>query len=169
MCVVFHHEVICLCNQFNIHSVTDTDAENFLGIRILECTEVYRCSEDSVIKICDICKNDFAGSDIEILINGKSARTYASQGQQRSCVLALKLAEAELLQKMTGIEPIALLDDVMSELDRKRRACLIGEISNFQTFITCADRNDVDDEKVDRIWSVSAENGEASVNEIHNS
>ena len=53
----------------------------------------------------------------------------------------------------------------MSELDRKRRACLIGEISDFQTFITCADKDDVDCDKVDRMWQVSAEDGEAKVEE----
>ena len=58
------------------------------------------------------------------------------------------------------------LDDVMSELDRKRRSCLIGEISSFQTFITCADRNDLDCEKVQKAWSVSADSGEAEVEEI---
>ena len=59
-----------------------------------------------------------------------------------------------------------LLDDVMSELDRKRRACLIGEISGFQTLITCADRDDVDCDKVDRVWQVAAEDSGAVVTEI---
>lgn len=81
--------------------------------------------------------------DIKILINGKSARTYASQGQQRSCVLALKLAEAELLQKMTGIEPIALLDDVMSELDEARQDYVLNHIKSRQVFITCCDKETV--------------------------
>ena len=70
--------------------------------------------------------------DMEILINEKSARLYASQGQQRSCVLALKLAEASLLKEMTDDEPLALLDDVMSELDESR-----------QDYITCCDANTV--------------------------
>lgn len=81
--------------------------------------------------------------DIEILINGNSAKTYGSQGQQRSCVLAIKLAEASLLKEMTGIEPIALLDDVMSELDEKRQDYILNHIKDWQVFITCCDKETI--------------------------
>ena len=81
--------------------------------------------------------------DIEILINGKSARTYGSQGQQRSCVLALKLAEAALLEEMTGIKPVALLDDVMSELDETRQDYILNNIKGQQIFITCCDKETI--------------------------
>lgn len=81
--------------------------------------------------------------DIDILINGKSARLYGSQGQQRSCVLALKLAEAGLLKEMTHDEPIALLDDVMSELDEKRQDYILNHIKDWQVFITCCDANTI--------------------------
>lgn len=81
--------------------------------------------------------------DLEILINGASARNYGSQGQQRSCVLALKLAEASLLKEMTEEEPIALLDDVMSELDEGRQDYILNHIKDWQVFITCCDANTV--------------------------
>ena len=81
--------------------------------------------------------------DIEILINGTSARIYGSQGQQRSCVLALKLAEANLLEQITKKEPIALLDDVMSELDEKRQDYILNHIKNRQVFITCCDKETI--------------------------
>lgn len=81
--------------------------------------------------------------DIEILINGKNARKYASQGQQRSCVLALKLAEASLLREMTQDEPLALLDDVMSELDISRQDYILNHIKDWQVFITCCDANTI--------------------------
>lgn len=81
--------------------------------------------------------------DIEILINGKSVKTYGSQGQQRSSVLALKLAEASLLKNMTGENPIALLDDVMSELDEKRQDYILNHIKDLQVFITCCDKETV--------------------------
>ncbi len=81
--------------------------------------------------------------DIEIFINGKSARTYGSQGQQRSCVLAIKLAEASLLKEMTNNQPIALLDDVMSELDEKRQDYILNHIKEWQVFITCCDANTI--------------------------
>lgn len=81
--------------------------------------------------------------DIEVLINGNSARTYGSQGQQRSCVLAIKLAEASLLKEMTQLQPVALLDDVMSELDEKRQDYILNHIKNWQVFITCCDKETV--------------------------
>ncbi len=81
--------------------------------------------------------------DIDIMINGNSARKYGSQGQQRSCVLALKLAEAALLEQMTGEKPIALLDDVMSELDEKRQDYILNRIKGLQVFITCCDKEQI--------------------------
>ncbi|MEE1280880.1 MAG: DNA replication/repair protein RecF [Acutalibacteraceae bacterium] len=77
--------------------------------------------------------------DIEININGRSARQYASQGQQRSAVLSLKLAEASLVDILTGENAIILLDDVLSELDRERQAFLLNKIQDRQVFITCCD------------------------------
>lgn len=81
--------------------------------------------------------------DVDILINGNSARIYGSQGQQRSCVLAIKLAEASLLKQITDLEPIVLLDDVMSELDIKRQDYILNHIKNWQVFITCCDKNTI--------------------------
>ncbi|MBQ7741060.1 MAG: DNA replication/repair protein RecF [Eubacterium sp.] len=81
--------------------------------------------------------------DIDILINSKSARIYASQGQQRSAVIAIKLAEASLLKEMTNAEPIALLDDVMSELDEKRQDYILNNIKSSQVFITCCDKETI--------------------------
>ena len=77
--------------------------------------------------------------DIEIFIDGISARKFASQGQQRSAVLALKLGEANVLGKKTGQQPIALLDDVMSELDEMRQDYILHHIEDWQVFITCCD------------------------------
>ncbi len=77
--------------------------------------------------------------DIEIQINERSARLYGSQGQQRSCVLALKLAESELLCHVTGESPVIFLDDVMSELDTNRQDYILNHLNNQQVFITCCD------------------------------
>lgn len=81
--------------------------------------------------------------DIEIMINSRSVKSFGSQGQQRSSVLALKLAEASLLREMTGENPIALLDDVMSELDEKRQDYILNHIKDLQIFITCCDKETV--------------------------
>lgn len=75
--------------------------------------------------------------DIEITLNDLSARIYGSQGQQRSVVLALKLSEADILEKSIGESPIILLDDVMSELDNNRQDYLLNHLYNRQVFITC--------------------------------
>jgi len=75
--------------------------------------------------------------DLNILIKGKSARQFASQGQQRSAVLSLLLAKTALLKNMSGKAPIVLLDDVMSELDETRQRFLLEKIEDFQVFITC--------------------------------
>lgn len=76
--------------------------------------------------------------DLQILLDNKPARLFASQGQQRSLVLSLKLAELELICQEKGEYPLLLLDDVLSELDRFRRDYLIKFIdsANIQTLIT---------------------------------
>ena len=81
--------------------------------------------------------------DLYITINGKEARTYASQGQQRSAVLSLKLAQLELAERERGEAPVLMLDDVMSELDPGRRRQLIERIDRVQTFVTCTDLSDL--------------------------
>ncbi len=77
--------------------------------------------------------------DFHIHINGISARTFGSQGQQRSAALSLKMAEAEVLSEYVGEKPIILLDDVMSELDSDRQDFLLNKFSGRQIFITCCD------------------------------
>ncbi|WP_409227363.1 DNA replication/repair protein RecF [Gudongella sp. SC589] len=77
--------------------------------------------------------------DFSIMINGNDSKTYASQGQQRSLVLTLKLSEVEILKKDTGYYPVLLLDDVYSELDEDRRKYLTELFSKMQTFITTTD------------------------------
>jgi len=78
--------------------------------------------------------------DVELLLNNENLRLFASQGQQRSAALSLKLAELVILREETKEMPILLLDDVFSELDEKRRACLLENIENAQVFVTCTDR-----------------------------
>ena len=80
--------------------------------------------------------------DIRFYINGYDARKFASQGQQRSIALALKLGQLDLIREISGNQPILLLDDVMSELDESRREALIKVINGqIQTFITATDLN----------------------------
>lgn len=87
-------------------------------------------------------KNESTGigphlDDILLTLDGIPARDFASQGQQRSIVIALKLAEAAMLRQATGEMPVALFDDVMSELDYERRNYILNHIEGWQVFITC--------------------------------
>ena len=77
--------------------------------------------------------------DLEISINGKSARSFASQGQTRTAALSIKLAEREIFLNETGEYPILLLDDVLSELDMKRQEFVLNRIGGGQTLITCCE------------------------------
>ena len=77
--------------------------------------------------------------DVEILIDGLSAKTYGSQGQTRTAALSLKLAQREIFQEETGEWPVLLLDDVLSELDPRRQAFVLNRIRGGQVFITCCE------------------------------
>lgn len=79
--------------------------------------------------------------DCEILLNGNKVKLFGSQGQQRTAVLSMKLAEIDIMKENTGEYPVLLLDDVMSELDEKRREYLFNSINYIQTFITCTEKN----------------------------
>ena len=79
--------------------------------------------------------------DLKIEINGKDSRLYASQGQQRSLALAMKMAEGEISREHTGEYPVFLLDDVLSELDPTRRAYVLSNINNRQVIITSCEPN----------------------------
>ena len=95
--------------------------------------------------------------DFGIFINDSDVRVYGSQGQQRCAALSLKLAEIELVKKIINDNPILLLDDVMSELDSKRRDALLGSIGNIQTIITCTGYDDFIRQRinVDKIYKIS--------------
>lgn len=77
--------------------------------------------------------------DFEAKIDGQSARIYGSQGQQRSAVLSLKLAEAKRAYEVKGEHPVMLLDDVLSELDEKRQSFLLSGMEGKQNFLTTCD------------------------------
>lgn len=81
--------------------------------------------------------------DILIKLDGISAKAFASQGQKRSCALSLKLSEAAVMKKITGRQPIAFLDDVMSELDDSRQDYLLNHIDDWQVFITCCEPSSI--------------------------
>lgn len=95
--------------------------------------------------------------DIEFLINGKNVKLFGSQGQQRSSILCVKLAMTEIIKDRTGFYPVLLLDDILSELDKKRQNYLIEKIKGKQTIITCTGVSGLRRSK--RVSFFSVENG----------
>ena len=92
--------------------------------------------------------------DLDIRLNGKSARIYASQGQQRSLALAMKLAEGEICREELGDDPVFLFDDVLSELDASRRDFLIRRIKDKQVILTTCESEtlfSLDDARIIRV------------------
>jgi len=97
--------------------------------------------------------------DVRVLLDGQEARSYASQGQQRTAVVSLKLAEAALVTRRTGERPVLLLDDVLSELDAERRAALLRQVAGEgQVIITSAEAGPFPADLIAKamVWMVSA-------------
>ena len=106
-----------------------------LGENYLEKLTEYKEKEKENL----FCMVGIHRDEIDIFINGKLAKNYASQGQIRTSILSLKLAETEIIKEETGEYPVMLLDDILSELDKKRREFLISKIKGKQIIITCTD------------------------------
>ncbi len=92
-------------------------------------------------------------------LGGRDLATFGSRGQQRTAILAFKLAELDLLTALDGHPPLLLLDDVFSELDPERRAHLVRRIAELpQAFVTTTTLEDLDPglRSVGTAWAVSA-------------
>jgi len=98
--------------------------------------------------------------EIELVINQGVARNYASQGQQRTLVLSLKLGELQLIEQVIGDTPLLLLDDVMAELDLQRQKQLLECLGNrFQTLITTTHLNYFDDKLLGEAQIIKIDRG----------
>ena len=82
--------------------------------------------------------------DFIIYINDKQIDIYGSQGQNRTAMLSLKLAELQVIEDEIGEEPILLLDDFMSELDKSRRKNFLENINKTQVIITGTEKLDIE-------------------------
>lgn len=96
--------------------------------------------------------------DLSLILNSSAVKSFGSQGQKRSVCLALKLSEAKVLKKITGEYPIALLDDVMSELDQNRQDFILNHIKDWQVFITCCDPSNIKGLKNGKIFEMKGGN-----------
>lgn len=81
--------------------------------------------------------------DLLLTLSGRDMRAFASQGQMRTAVLSMRLAELDMLKNRSGESPLLLLDDVLSELDGGRRTRLLERIAGVQTLLTCTDLSDL--------------------------
>mgnify|MGYP003246358408 CR=1 FL=1 len=96
-------------------------------------------SHQAAERASKLCLSGAHKDDIEVLVNGRSARQFCSQGQVRTAALSLKLAEREIHKNAMGEYPVMLLDDVLSELDPRRQEYVLNRISGGQVF-PCAGR-----------------------------
>lgn len=88
--------------------------------------------------------------DIYFFINGKKVDVFGSQGQQRTTILTLKLAELEVIKDEIGESPVLLLDDFMSELDNNRKMNFLKNIKNTQIIITCTDEINIENININK-------------------
>ena len=103
--------------------------------------------------------------DLRLAIGGLDIRKFGSQGQQRTCALALKLAEIQMMEISRGEKPVLLLDDVLSELDSGRQNYLLESINDIQTIITCTGLDEFVKNRISvhRVYEIS--NGQAFLRE----
>ncbi len=90
--------------------------------------------------------------DFMTLLAGKSVKFFASQGQVRSCVLAIKMAEAKLLEKNSSHKPVILLDDILSELDPSRQEYILSHTFENQCIVTACEPDKLASVCKDYIW-----------------
>jgi len=109
-----------------------------------------------------IYKQTHAGphrDDLRFYDEKTDLRVYGSSGQQRSCALSLKLAEISIIHKWKGENPVLLLDDVMSELDRNRQKQLMKSLNGIQTIITCTGMDEFIENMMGDICKIHVQNG----------
>ena len=177
--VSFVHEISALTyqNMLNISNGQETLKIKYKSsvLESLNITDVNdtNFTEENLVKVMmkksfdDIMRgNTKIGphqDDLEFYINDLDAKMYASQGQQRSIVLSLKLAEINYLKSKTGTYPVLLLDDVLSELDKNRQLKLLDAINeNVQTFITTPSISDIKEDLLKKAKVFKIENGNIS-------
>jgi DNA replication and repair protein RecF len=147
------HKILAPGEQISVQYETYTPIENIdisssalphsISTRSVPCgtiLDVLRNARDKDLHL----KSTTVGphrDDIAITVNGKDVRSFASQGQQRTAALSLKIAELKIFERVTGEKPILLLDDVLSELDKNRRTKLLTMIDDWQSVITATDFN----------------------------
>jgi len=116
-----------------VSTVTDPQDEGKTVEQLLQHLQSHRVAELAA----GYCLSGVHRDDCEIFLCGRSARSFASQGQARSAALALKFGQRELFYRQSGEYPLLLLDDVLSELDESRQQFIARHAMGGQSIITC--------------------------------
>ena len=111
--------------------------QKLLVLRLLEHQREHHCAELSSRQ----CLSGPHKDDLEVTLDGLSAKSFASQGQTRTAALSMKLAAREIHRELLGEYPLLLLDDVLSELDPKRQEFVLNRVGGGQVFITCCEED----------------------------
>ena len=123
--------------KFNLHYTPNINCDIIDDVK----SEFYDKLESAQEREIDsgVSQYGIQRDDFKITVDDREAKIYGSQGQQRTCVLTLKLAETEHIKSVKEEYPVLLLDDIMSELDMNRRRYLTEKITGKQVLITCTD------------------------------
>ena len=119
-----------------VGTVTDAHAE-----RETICRQLHEHQKEHIHAEIE-SRNCLSGphkDELDISINGQTAKRFASQGQTRTAALSMKLAEREIHRRDSGEYPVLLLDDVLSELDKSRQEFVLNHITEGQVLITCCE------------------------------
>lgn len=139
------------------NEITEIDNQKEIQEKLLKQLEKNR-KRDVILKTTSVGPHH---DDLEFKINQKKVSSFASQGQQRTVALSIRLAEIELIKETVGEYPVLLLDDVFSELDSERQTSLIKFIENkVQTFITTPSLNDVKKQIINKPKIFTVKDGE---------
>ena len=150
------HNIISTTEEFSLNYTCPCNEINEISEYLKQQLKERRCEEIARKQSCVGPHRD----DIEFKINGLDAVKFASQGQQRTLVLSLKLSELEIIKEKTGFSPILLLDDVLAELDETRQNYLLKSIEDdTQTIITSVDTVLFEEEFLKDVIIYKVENG----------
>lgn len=138
-------ESIIIKYEACFEDVNNTSFDNMVNIFLQKMKQNYE--RDKILEYTSFgCQNDDLNIKLQYLNNGEIIKTInlkksGSQGQQRTAVLSMKLAELEILKTEYDEPPVMLLDDVLGELDDERKNALLSYCKNFQTIVTCTEWN----------------------------
>lgn len=139
---------------------SSVETDNYTEIEVIKNNMLkdLKKTRNIELKRCTTLKGPHR-DDYEIFINDMDVKSFGSQGQKRTVILSIKLSELQIIKEETGEYPILLLDDVMSELDFKRREILFDNINHIQTFITCTEKESFNKKEFMDILFLNVKNG----------